>query len=46
LVKLISVAETNILNWEKDRTRPGEKYIAKMVSFFGVKGQASLQLGK
>jgi len=37
LARLIGVDETTIVNWEKDRTRPGEKHISKLTEFFMVK---------
>jgi len=46
LAKLIGVDEMTIVNWEKDRTKPKEKYIERMVSLFGVRSQSLLQLGK
>jgi repressor LexA len=46
LAGLIGVEGTTILNWEKDRTKPEERHMTDIVSFFGMDEQLFSQLGK
>ena len=46
LARPIGVSETTVVNWEKDRAKPGRKHISKFANFFGVKDKALLQLIK